>query len=176
MIKSRKANRYKLYDYSTPGYYFVTICVENMNCVLEKVENEKVILNLLGDLVERFWKNIPKIYGLIEIDEFIIMPNHIHGIIIINVGDANLASQNIINGNAKFAFPTNSDDRTKMLLSKVIQQFKRVCTIEIRKTNLKNFKWQKSFYDRIIRNENELYNIRKYIKYNTLKWKIPNFN
>lgn len=63
-----------------------------------------------------------------------------------------------------------------MLLSKVIQQFKRVCTIEIRKTHLKNFKWQKSFYDRIIRNENELYNIRKYIKYNALKWKIPNFN
>ncbi len=176
MISNRKTNRHKLHDYSAAGYYFVTICVKNMHCILGKVENEKMILNLLGNLVEQFWKNIPKIYTSIEIDEFIIMPNHLHGIIVINVGDANFASQNIVKWNAHFAFPTNNDDRTKMFLSKVIQQFKRICTIEIRKAGSKNFNWQKSYYDRIIRNEKELYNIRKYIKYNALKWEEPNFN
>jgi len=88
------------------------------------------------------------------------MPNHIHGIIIIeNVGDAN------------FACPTNKTyDSTKMELSKIIQQFKRAVTIKIgNNKHDSNFKWQHSFYDRIIRNETELYNIRNYIRKNLFK-------
>ncbi len=88
------------------------------------------------------------------------MPNHIHGIIVINdVGDANFAS------------PT--PDRTKMQLSKLIQQFKRAVSLQIKSMNLKqDFYWQRSFYDRIIRNENELFNIRRYIKQNPLNWEL----
>ncbi len=71
-------------------------------------------------------------------------------------------------GDANFASPT---DRTKMVLSKLIQQFKRSVTIKIKSTQqYSNFKWQRSFYDRIIRNEKELFNIRKYIQQNPLKW------
>lgn len=165
-MKERKLNRLNTYDYSLPGYYFITICTHNRIPVFGKIKDDKVVLNEIGEIVQSYWQKIPTIYKNVETDEFIIMPDHIHGIIIINVGDANYASQNNKNRNAKFAFPT---DRSKMLLSKIIQQFKRINTIEIKKLGYKNFRWQKSYYDRIIRNEKELYNIRNYIKYNSLK-------
>lgn len=156
-MRTRKPNRFKNYDYSCPGYYFVTICVYKMQSVFGIIENEKIKLNNYGRIVERNLNQIPNIFKEIEIDEFIIMPNHVHGVIIIDVVDANFAS---------------TTDRTKMLLSKVIQQYKRSCTIEIKKNGLFDFKWQRSFYERIIRNENELLNIRKYIRNNPLNWSL----
>lgn len=164
MIKPRKPNRLKVYDYSLPGYYFVTICTEDKGNMFGNIVNGKIVLNSLGLIIEYCIRSISKINKFIELDYYVIMPNHLHAIIIINVGDA------------KFAAPTmniESDNRTKMLLSKIIQQFKRACTIGIKnKTEINSFKWQRSFYDRIIRNEKELYNIRKYIKENPLRWDI----
>ena len=118
-----------------------------------------MILSEVGKIADGYWKKIETLHKNIELDYYIIMPNHIHGIIIINnVGDA------------KFASPT---DRTKMELSKLIQQFKRAVTIKTKSIkSFSNFKWQRSFYDRIIRNEKELYNIRKYIQQNPLKWDL----
>ena len=152
--RTRKPNRLKYYYYSNYGWYYVTICAGNHIHYFGKIEKETMILNKNGKIAESAWHKIPVLHKNIETDYHVIMPNHIHGIIIINVGEANLAS------------PT---DRTKMLLSKIIQQYKRAVTLEIRKHN-PNFKWQRSFYERIIRNEKELYNIRKYIEQNPLKW------
>ena len=119
-----------------------------------------MILNDVGKIADECWKKIETLHKNIELDYYIIMPNHIHGIIVINdVGDANFAS------------PT--PDRTKMQLSKLIQQFKRAVSLQIKSMNLKqDFYWQRSFYNRIIRNENELFNIRKYIEQNPLKWEF----
>ena len=139
-----------------------------------------MVLNNFGEMVEEFWIKIESLHENIELDNYVIMPNHIHGIIIINVGDENLSSPKIqienstltSKGNARFAFPT---DRTKMELSKLIQQFKRAVTLKIKTVNqYSNFKWQRSFYDRIIRNEKELFNIRKYIRQNPLKLDLEN--
>ena len=130
-----------------------------------------MILNDLGNIADEFWNKIKLLHKNIELDYYVIMPNHVHGIIVVdydkdakfasstnsllNVGDANLASQ----------------ERAKMELCKLIQQFKRAVTITIKSTkNKSNFKWQRSFFDRIIRNKKELFNIRKYIKQNPLKW------
>ena len=153
----RKSTRYKDYDYNLPGYYFVTICSDNMEYIFGNIKNGDIKLCDLGSIVRNCWESISEHFHNIELDYYQIMPNHIYGIIIINSV-----------GNANFAFPT---DRTKMLLSKAIQQFKRQVTIEAKvKLKIKNKIWQKSFYDRVIRNEKELYNIRKYIKQNPLKW------
>jgi len=105
------------------------------------------------------------------------MPNHFHGIIIINSSTENVGDglpvpgkNNQFVGNAKFAFPT---DRTKMILSKVIQQFKIQVTIGIKtRFEFDEPVWQKSFYDHVIRNEKELYEIRKYIEQNPAKWEF----
>ena len=158
-MKNRKPNRLREYDYSASGWYFVTICTKNHIPYFGEVENGKMKLNRYGEIVRNYWKEIGNLHSDIQLDYFIVMPNHIHGIIIINsVGDANFAS------------PTN--DRTKMKLSKIIQQFKRAVTIDFRKNGNSNFKWQRSFYDRIIRNEDELFKIRKYIRGNPLLWEI----
>ncbi len=152
----RKPNRLKYYDYSNAGWYYVTICTNDHKNHFGEVINSKMDLNDAGKIVYEYWEKIEKLHKNIELDYFVIMPNHIHGIIIINsVGDANFAS------------PT---DRTKMELCKLLQQFKRAVTLKIKSINHEsNFKWQRSFYDRIIRNEKELFNIRKYIKQNPLK-------
>jgi REP element-mobilizing transposase RayT len=174
----RKSTRYKDYDYNLPGYYFVTLCTNKMEYYLGEIKNGDMIYNKYGEITLKCWNGIPEHFQNVELDYYQIMPNHIHGIIIINdVGNAKFTSPTTGKnkmlskvGNAKIAFPT---DRTKMLLSKIIQQFKRQVTIEIKTGfNFKGVLWQKSFYDRIIRNEKELFRIRKYIDQNPLKWDL----
>lgn len=181
MKRVRKPNRLRVYDYSQPGYYFVTICVNKMICEFGKVKNDKIILNKYGEIVEQFLNEIPIKYKNSELDYYVIMPNHIHAIIILNnnVVDANFASTNkknpIVNNiktnflDANFASTT---DRTKMLLSKNVGYVKMNSSRDIHIAGNANFKWQRSFYDRIIRNDKELFNIRKYIKQNPLKWNL----
>lgn len=160
-MKTRKRNRLPEYDYSNPAWYFVTICTKHHQNQFGEIIVSTMRLNQSGKIADVFWKRIETLHSHVELDEYIIMPNHIHGIIIINkfVGDA------------KFASPT--EDRTKMELCKIIQQFKRAVTLKIRELRENSdFTWQRSFYDRIIRNEKELYNIRKYIQQNPLKWDL----
>ena len=158
-MRKRKPNRLKYFDYSQAGWYFVTICTKDHKHMFGEICNERMNFNNIGKIADECWQKIEKLHQRIKLDEYAIMPNHIHGIVIINnVGDANFAS------------PT---DRTKMELCKLIQQFKRAVTIQVKiELSEINFKWQRSFYERIIRNETELYNIRKYIKQNPFKWGI----
>src|SRR5574344_1605679 len=83
MIKNRKLNRLKNYDYSKFGYYFVTICTKNFVHVFGKIKNGKIILNDYGEIVKNQWQWLEKQYEYIKLDVFIVMPNHIHGILII---------------------------------------------------------------------------------------------
>ena len=167
-MKIRKPNRLKNYDYSNSGWYYITICTKDPKKYFGRIENGKMVLNRIGNIVDEFWNKIETLHQNIDLDYYVIMPNHIHGIIIINdvlKGQPQLKYKNV--GNAKFAIPT---DRTKMELSKLIQQFKRAVSLRVKTINPNSiFKWQHSFYDRIIRNQNELFNIRKYIQQNPLK-------
>lgn len=169
----RKRLRHKDFDYSNPGYYFITICSDDQEEIFGRIERGKMILSESGKIVNKCWNLIPEHFANVELAQFQIMPDHLHGIIIINprsntdVGDAYNASRSN-NGDAKFASPT---DRTKMLLSIIIQQFKRQVTIETRSFYNKKI-FQRSFYDRIIRSEKELYNIRKYIIDNPMRWEL----
>ena len=93
-MRYRKPNRLKFYDYSNAGWYYITICTNEHKNHFGKIENEKMILNEMGKTVEKIWLNIQEHYPFTALDEYIIMPNHIHGIIIIDydvnvVGDEN---------------------------------------------------------------------------------------
>lgn len=153
-LKERKLMRLKDYDYSQDGYYFITTCIKNREELFWEVKNNRMILSPYGEIVMKQWLWLQEQYNYVKLDEFIIMPNHFHGILIIN---------NVGNGR------DHSLQKIKSL-SGLIGAFKTRASKFIHQTGNVNFQWQKSFYDRIIRNEGELDKIREYIINNTLDW------
>ena len=182
----RKSIRLKNYDYSRPGFYFVTICVNKKICCLGDVvfgDDEfapgEVKLSELGRIVKDIWLSIPEHHNIVELDEFIIMPNHMHGIIVItDVGAIHElpSPTNAANANgAIHELPLRRDqkDRRQMLLPKIIGKFKMNSAEKI--NNLLNRTgtfWQRNYYEHIIRNERSLVKIRRYIRSNPNNWYI----
>lgn len=165
--KNRKLNRLRGYDYSQDGWYFVTICVKNRIECLGKINNEKMEYSRYGDIVLKYWQKIPDHYKNVFLDEWIIMPNHIHGIIVI---------ENPI-GAEQCSVPTHTRNKKYGLLSKIVKSFKEISLKTIRQNfNDYEFSWQRSFYDHIIRNEKSLDKIRRYIYYNPAKWELDRNN
>ncbi len=172
---NRKSNRLRDYDYSTSGYYYVTICTKDREEFFGAISNEYMILNKYGGIAKNKLKEIPKHYENIDIDLFIIMPNHIHGIIVIN--DNNYANV----GTEQCSVPTKenriSSRKNYGLLSKTVKSFKDAVTKDIKLLSGKDVKlWQRSFYDHIIRSEESLDEIRRYINENPLKWALDENN
>ena len=120
-MNNRQTIRLHGYDYSLPGTYFVTICVQNRECLFGDVENGKMILNKIGEIVQNQWLCLSTRFSNIRLDEFIIMPNHIHGIIIIahppeiNVGATLAVARNGIAGTVtKRAMPVTKRATTRV--------------------------------------------------------------
>ncbi len=165
LLPERKLNRWHKFDYSNNGFYFVTICVKYRVKFFGSVKNGKMILNKYGRVVEQQWLWLEKQYPWINLDEFIIMPNHLHGIIKINRGNHVGTTLGLSLHKKQKLYK-----RQKNLLSKSICAFKTTSSKKIRQINHYNFTWQRSFHDRIIRNEMELNRIRHYIRQNPKKW------
>ena len=168
----RKTTRYKDYSYNQYGYYFITTCVNNRLQLFGSIKKGKVILNDIGKIVKKNWLNLSNYYSNCELDYYIIMPDHFHGIIIVNqsVGDRspvpNEKTQQQLGDGGPIPYKKIGS------IINMMAYFKYQSTIEINqllKSPCRKI-WQRSFYDRIIRNERELYNIRKYIEQNPLKW------
>ena len=146
------------YDYSTGGWYFVTINTQNHTNFFGEIHKNKMILNEVGNIVESEWLTTPNIRKNVSLDYYVVMPNHIHGIIIIEGGkDPNIEK------------PVKSLSQN---LSSIVNGFKSAATSKIHKCEFTDFAWQTRFYDRIIRNEKELYFIRRYIEQNPLRWDL----
>jgi REP element-mobilizing transposase RayT len=173
-MRERKKIRLRDYDYSKNGYYFITICTKNREEWFGAIESGTMCLSRFGEVAKNFWVEIPQHFKEVRTGEFSVMPNHLHGILIIEekmVGNAYMRSHQ---GNA---FMHSLQDKTKMLLPKIIQQYKASVTHKI--NDLQNgipFQWQRSFYDHVIRNEIELSRIREYIQNNPLKWDLDREN
>jgi len=169
-----QTTRLSSWDYSNSGYYFVTICTKNKKCILGKIIEEKVTLSKIGKVVKACWLQIPIHFNNVKLDEFIIMPNHIHGIIIINKPD---------NVETRYIASLREDNITKKFgplepnsLQTIIHSFKSAVTRWCRKNGYRNFAWQSRFYDHIIRNETTLMKIQEYILNNPLKWELDKEN
>jgi putative transposase len=179
-LPNRKSIRLKEYDYARAGAYFVTICSWNKQCVFGTVEEDTVQLNELGRVVESCWQEIPEHFAKVELDEFIIMPNHIHGIIILNDQEDYTCRDTIhrvreSSGESKtesFGNPTASSIPT------IIRTFKAAVTRESRRLRLFTSErlWQGGYFERIIRNENAMMKAREYIVNNPLEWHFDREN
>ena len=148
-IHHRRSIRLPGYDYSQPGFYFVTICIYQRECLLGEIEEGIMKLSRYGEVVEYNWFNLTRIYSHIALNTFAIMPNHFHGIIEIKEPDK------------------------KHDLAKIVGNFK---TFSARRINrIRSMKgvpvWQKGYYEHIIRDECSLTPIQQYIMDNPLQWK-----
>jgi len=175
-IQHRRSIRLPEYDYSQCGAYFLTIVTRNREHLFGEIVDGKMELNELGKIVEQNWNEIPNHYPDAKIDEYIIMPNHIHGIIIFE-GDVGAIRE--------LPLQKDRDDgvgairelplqiqRRKMLLPKIIGYFKMNSAKQINIIHQKtgNPVWQRNYYEHIIRNEEELNRIREYIIDNPKNW------
>ncbi len=155
-LQQRKTIRLQHYDYSQAGYYFVTLCTEDRkNLFWDGCETVGATcgrpLTPIGDIVNKEIKGFDSIYSDVKIDKYVIMPNHIHMIIAI--------------------YEEFGRSKTAPTISRIVQQFKGSIT-----KNAGFSVWQKSFYDHIIKNEEEYQNIYEYIENNPLKWEEDEYH
>lgn len=156
-IHDRRSIRLKDYDYSQPGAYFVTICTNNKECLFGDVINGAIQLNEMGIIAQQCWNSIPEHFPKTFLDEFIVMPNHIHGIIVINI----VGAKNLL--------PLQHHG-TSMTIGSMIRGFKIGVTKWARENAATHMPWQRNYYEHIIRSELELNKIREYIANNPLNW------
>jgi REP element-mobilizing transposase RayT len=175
----RGSIRLREYDYSQPGGYFVTLCTHRRECILGDIADGNVQLNQFGEIVKEEWLRTEQIRPEITMDEFMVMPNHMHGIIMIrndipNIsvgahGGASLWGRRTPKDRAHINSPLRREPKT---LGSIIAGFKSVVTHRInllRKTPLTPI-WQRNYYEHIIRDEENLNRIRQYIIDNPVKW------
>ena len=162
------------YDYSQNGMYFVTICARGQECFFGEVKNGKMILNEIGKIADRFWREIPKHFPFIKLDVHQIMPNHLHGNLeIIDAPPRRDAINRASTGNrvSTGGITGKYNPMGKNSLGEIIRWYKGRCKFEINKQlNSVGFSWQSRFYDRVIRNGTELQKIREYIINNPKMW------
>jgi len=177
-IRHRKQIRLKKYDYSDNGWYFVTICTQNRECLFGNIVNNKMILNQNGLLINDNWKQLINKFP-IELDEFVIMPNHVHGIIIIR--QTNIVGVSFMKPETKMIISKSNHhmgllNHKKGLINQtptlglIIRYFKSKCTYELHKDGFNNDLWQRNYYENVIRNEHSLFKIRQYIRDNPMNW------
>ncbi len=166
MQKQRKKNRKKEYDYNEAGSYFITTCTKNMGNFFGEIKDFQMVLSPFGNIVENCWKEIPSHFKNVELDEFVVMPNHFHGILhLLPITDQDVGT------NHGLSLQKDAISRMNERLPNIIKQFKSSVTRFINKNHPNSsIKWQRSYYDRIIRNEKELHNIRSYIFNNPTSW------
>ena len=165
--------RLKNWDYSTPWWYYVTICTKDMINWFGEIKNGKMVLNELGNVVDDEWNKTIEIRKNVELDYYVVMPNHFHGIIIIK--DVETSRRDVSKEKLETGHRPVSTHLKPDSLGSVIGQFKSICTKRIRKLGIERFKWQSRFYDHIIRNESDLRRIRTYIQNNPLKWELDEY-
>jgi putative transposase len=171
------SNRLQGWDYGTPGYYFVTICSQNRVPWFGEVKSDHMILSPVGEIVAEGLEKISKIHPNINLEARVVMPNHIHVIIVINElpqsKDEKLgieASTPYIGVETPQWDVSTARNWRPGILGAIINQYKAVCTKRIRAKGYVDFAWQARFYDHIIQNEKSLENICTYILGNPIKW------
>jgi len=187
-MKKRKSTRLKNYDYSSSGWYFITICAQNRECLFGKIINNKMKLNKYGKIVDKKINELKK-YKNIGVDVYCIMPNHIHMIIIINsvVGAGFMPARTGFMPARTGFMPARKCDvkhsnraTTRVApttVGGIIGAFKSLTTREyINGVKINNWQpfnkriWQRNYYEHIIRDEKSLNKIREYIRLNPKMW------
>jgi len=202
-FKNRKTTRLAHWDYAQNGYYFITICAKNKEEYFGKIIDGEMYLSDVGKIAKYYWYEIPKHFDFVRLEAFVVMPNHIHGIVIIDDGmnlDKNvdldvdkamplsLRDAHQFVGTTALPCPpfaahcppaTSSNkinrfqNQGKGTISSIIGSYKSIVTKKAREVSA--FSWQSRFYDNIIRNEKAYEKIVNYVENNPKKWEEDMF-
>lgn len=167
----RRSIRLKGYDYTQAGVYFVTICVAQRECLFGEIVDGEMRLNEYGRIVAEEWARTATMRSNVELGEFVVMPNHAHGIIVLTDNDVG-ARRRLAPTTEQFGKPIAGS------LPTIIRAFKSAVTYRInilRQTSGAPV-WQRNYWEHIIRNERELERIRAYIINNPANWSIDEEN
>ena len=163
-IHNRRSIRLQEFDYTQPAAYFITICTYQRENSLGNIEQNQMRLNKFGKIVADHWQHLPGFFSNVKLDEWVIMPNHIHGIILLH------SQKNLISGPS----PTKKPAVKSGSINAIIQNFKSTSTRKI--NSLMNQRgvpfWQRNYYEHIIRNDDSLHQIREYIHNNPIQWEM----
>ena len=195
-IHHRKSIRLKNYDYSQTGLYFITICTQNRLHLFGEIVDDAMVLNDAGAMIENEWIKLSQRFNDIEIQQYVVMPNHIHGII-------NRRGEPCVRPNIRPNACANkpiTDETNQMqgeqgehkvrpygtldgTVGRVIQAYKSIATVEytrgVKNNDWQRFNkklWQRNYWEHIIRNENEYNRIAQYIMNNPKKWALDKLN
>ncbi len=196
-IHKRKSIRLKGYDYSQAGLYFITICCDNRICRFGQIDNNEMILNEYGIIAYNEWQKLSERFQNFELDVFQIMPNHMHGIIALNipVGAGFTPAHNAADAQNTDAHNAANDHNTPAAIragairagaspaptvSDIVGAYKSLVSngclgIYKSKNETMGKLWQRNYYEHIIRNEQSYQNISNYILNNPAKWQEDKF-
>lgn len=193
-LHHRGSYRLNGYDYTLSGAYFVTICTYQRQCLFGKIHDGEMTLNDLGMTVQAYWQRLPQHFSKLTLDALVVMPNHLHGILVIgdrsHLGELSLTlmEKREVCGHEAVGFNERHDQNASSLKPKlglaqaqgaasgsvgaIVGNFKSVSTRQINR--LRNTKgkpvWQRNYHDHIIRDEAALNRIRSYIVANPRLW------
>ena len=173
---NRQSTRLPAYDYSEPGYYFVTICTQGRKYLFGNIIDDQMFLNDYGLIVENCWLDIPIHFKNVALDQFIIMPNHFHGIIeILDVGVGLRPTRQDEQAGHRPVRTNRAGHRpapTRPGLPNFICAFKSYSSqrINIMRDTSGQSVWQRNYYEHVIRDEDDLNRIRQYIIDNPINW------
>jgi REP element-mobilizing transposase RayT len=175
----RRSIRLKGYDYSHSGLYFVTICTINQSSLFGKIVDKTMHLSKIGEIAKLLWCEIPNHFLNVKLGEFMVMPNHIHGIIQIcnvRVGAGHAqplqTPHNLGRGDACVA-PTYHNKPT---LATIVGSYKSAVSKHIRRSGFVEFAWQRNYFENIIRNDHSYQYIADYIINNPATWEKDRYN
>ena len=193
-----KSARLPNWDYGNNGMYFITICTQNREYFFGEIENNQMVFSEIGKIVIKYWSEISIQFPFVKLGKFVVMPNHIHGILIIDKMNDMGANTNTTDVETRLIAslpkpkskpkPPNQSPSINNIggitgnnnpmfhdnISRIIRWYKGRCSFEIHKTT-PYFAWQSRFYDHIIRNEKSFHIITNYIVNNPKKWMDDKF-
>lgn len=162
----RRSIRLQDYDYTQPGGYFITIVTHQRDCIFGTIANREMQLNSLGIIADECWRAIPEHFPNVELGAYVVMPNHVHGIIVIR-SDASASERR----GTIYRAPTEQYQKPVIgSIPTIIRTYKAAVTRRIgRECNATGI-WQRNYYERIIRNHEEWDRIHRYIESNPSRW------
>ncbi|MBL1216666.1 MAG: transposase [Planctomycetes bacterium] len=171
-IHHRRSVRLGRYDYSQNGAYFITVCCHGWKCLLGRIVSGRMVLSSFGRIVSAEWERTEVMRPHVRTDSFVVMPNHVHGIIMIEGKRGSRGTLPRAPQSEQFGKPTSDSIPT------IVRSFKAATTVRINRNRNKPGEpfWQRNYYEHVIRDEDELYQIHEYIRTNPIRWAADTLN